>query len=211
MIEEMESEQIAELATALAKAQSVMKAAVINKQNPHFKNKYADLASVFEAVRKPLTDNGLSITQTTQLRDGMFLLVTTMGHVSGQWRRSEYPLPLGAKPQELGSALTYGRRYSLSAICGIAADEDDDGEAAHANGNGTSTVIGEPLTEGELIELMEAADAKECPAERLLQFLNSKRPKGHPEAKSISEIPGNRHDEILEAITLWKKPEKKKK
>lgn len=126
----MESEQTAELATALAKAQAVMGPAIINKVNPHFKNKYADLAAVLEAIRKPLTDNGLAITQVTEVRDGAFLLVTKLRHTSGQWITAEYPLPVGAKPQELGSALTYARRYSLSAITCIAADEDDDAETA---------------------------------------------------------------------------------
>ena len=130
----MHSETTADLAASLAKAQAGMKAATFNKVNPHFKNKYADLAAVLEAIRKPLADNGLSITQTTEVRDGGFVLVTTLHHSSGQWIASEYPLPQAAKPQELGSALTYARRYSLSAIACIAADEDDDAEGARTSG-----------------------------------------------------------------------------
>ncbi len=131
----MESEQTAELAAALAKAQAAMGPAIINRVNPHFKNRYADLAAVFTAI-KPMHDNGLSFTQTTQFRDGVFLLRTTLRHTSGQWIASEHPLPLNAKPQELGSALTYAKRYSLSAMVGVAADEDDDGEATRkTNGN----------------------------------------------------------------------------
>lgn len=130
----MHSEITADLAAALAKAQSGMKAATFNKINPHFKNKYADLSAVLEAIRKPLADNGLSVTQTTEVRDGGFVLVTTLHHSSGQWIASEYPLPQAAKPQELGSALTYARRYSLSAIACIAADEDDDAEGARTSG-----------------------------------------------------------------------------
>ncbi len=115
--------------TALAKAQSQMKAAVINKVNPHFKNRYADLPSVIEALRKPFADNGLAFTHTSPKEDGS-VLVCTLRHVSGECITSFYPLPVGAKPQEYGSALTYGRRYTLSAIAGIAADEDDDAELA---------------------------------------------------------------------------------
>lgn len=139
----MESEQTAELATALAKAQAVMGPAIINKMNPHFKNKYADLAAVLDAIRKPLADNGLSVTQTTEIRDGGFVLVTRLRHTSGQWVSSDYPLPVGAKPQELGSALTYARRYSLSALACIAADEDDDAESA--NGQPASTPKASPI------------------------------------------------------------------
>jgi hypothetical protein len=130
------SEQTAELSAALAKAQSSMRAAAFNRINPHFRSKYADLASVLDAIRKPLSDNGLSTTQVTEIREGQFLLVTTLWHASGQWIASEYPLPLGAKPQELGSALTYARRYSLSALVCIASEEDDDANAASKSGNG---------------------------------------------------------------------------
>ena len=120
---------INELAAALAKAQGVMENATMNRVNPHFKSKYADLASVWDAVRKPLSENGLAVVQI--ITDGK--LVTLLMHTSGQWVQSEYPLPPAARPQEMGSALTYARRYSLSAITGIAADEDDDANAAESS------------------------------------------------------------------------------
>ncbi len=127
----MQSEQIDLLAAALVKAQAAMKPASMNSYNPHFKSKYADLASVIEAIRKPLTDNGLSFTQTMQVsKDDGFFLATMLMHTSGQCLWSEYPLPANATPQQMGSALTYARRYSLSAITGTAADEDDDGDKA---------------------------------------------------------------------------------
>lgn len=134
----MQSETTDALNAALAKAQSAMKAAPFDRTNPHFKNKYATLASVIDTVRKPLADNGLSYTQTTEIREKGFVLVTTLRHSSGQWVASEYPLPIAAKPQELGSALTYARRYSLSAIACIAADDDDDAEGARTNGQVSS-------------------------------------------------------------------------
>jgi hypothetical protein len=129
-----QSENIDALTGALAKAQAVMKAAPLNKTNPHFKNRYADLASVIDAIRKPLADNGIAVTQTTELRDGAFCLVTRLAHSSGQWLAGEYLLPANVSPQQLGSALTYARRYSLSAIACIAADEDDDAEGARKEG-----------------------------------------------------------------------------
>jgi hypothetical protein len=132
------SEQTAALSEALAKAQAQMTAATFNRVNPHFKSKYADLASVLDAIRKPLADNALSVTQTTEIRDQGLVLVTTLRHSTGQWIASEYPLPTGVKPQELGSALTYARRYSLSAIACIAADEDDDAEGARTSGQVSS-------------------------------------------------------------------------
>lgn len=149
----MQSENTAELAAALAVAQSQMGAAVYNKQNPHFKNRYADLAAVLDAIRGPLSDNGLSVTQTTEIREGGFVLVTTLHHATGQWIASEYPLPLAAKPQELGSAMTYARRYSLSAIACIAADDDDDAEAAREGGQTSST----PKAKGSPIKPVPAS------------------------------------------------------
>ncbi len=131
----MQSDQIDLLAAALVKAQAAMKPATLNKKNPFYGSRYADLASVIEAFRKPLTDNGLAFTQTTQYgaADGLYL-ITTLLHTSGQWLRAEYPLPANATPQQMGSALTYARRYSLSAITGTAADEDDDGDKAEVQG-----------------------------------------------------------------------------
>jgi hypothetical protein len=134
----MRSEQINELAAALAKAQGTMKNAAFDKQNPHYRNSYASLASVTDAIKGPLAANGLSYSQATEIREGGFVLLTTLMHSSGQWIASEYPLPSGAKPQELGSALTYARRYSLSALACIAADEDDDAEGARTNGQVSS-------------------------------------------------------------------------
>ncbi len=148
----MQSEQISELATALAKAQGEMKAAAFNRVNPHFKNKYADLAAIWEAVRGPLSKHGLSVTQTEESygnNDSEFRLhlTTTLLHSSGQWIKSMRPLPLGVRPQEYGSALTYARRYSLASIVGIAADEDDDAntaQSAKTNGKTAQAVRDNP-------------------------------------------------------------------
>lgn len=118
------------LATALAKAQSEMSNAAFNKVNPHFKNKYADLAAIRDAVMPALNKHGLALVQMTAIHDGAMTLVTRILHESGEIIESQYPLPMAARPQELGSALTYARRYSMAAICGIAAEEDDDGNTA---------------------------------------------------------------------------------
>lgn len=124
------SEDIKELAAALAKAQGQMTFAVKDAVNPHFKSRYSDLASVWEACRKPLTDNGLSVIQGAACHDNVVVIDSMLLHSSGQWIKCV--LTLEAKdpyPQAIGSAITYGRRYLLSAMVGIAPD-DDDGEAA---------------------------------------------------------------------------------
>jgi len=148
------SEQISELAAALAAAQGMMENAVMNRVNPHFKSKYADLAAIFDAARKPLSANGLAIVQT--IGDGV--LHTRLLHTSGQWIASEHPLPMSGRPQEIGSALTYARRYSLSALIGIAADEDDDANAAQkAAKNGPQPP--EFITDEQAEELAKAIEA----------------------------------------------------
>lgn len=165
-----------ELSASLAKAQGAMKVAVFDRQNPHFKNRYASLAATIEAIRKPLADNGLSITQTTEMRNSAFVLVTTLRHSSGQWVESEYPLPISAKPQELGSALTYARRYSVAAIASIAADDDDDAEGARVQGQTSSTPIAAaPITEEQVESLQTMIVEVNANIQSFCKYLGVKR------------------------------------
>lgn len=128
------SESIEMLATALAKAQGEMTPAAKDSTNPHFKSKYADLASAWEAARGPCSRNGLSVIQGFDPgADGSLVIVTRLLHSSGQWIESILVFyPIDNKPQTIGSCITYGRRYALMAILGIAPDDDDDGNAASA-------------------------------------------------------------------------------
>ena len=128
------SESIKELATALAKAQGEIKGAVKDSANPFFKSKYADLASVVEAIRAAFAKNGLSYTQhISDSEKNEVRVETIIMHSSGEWLScGVLALPVSkADAQGYGSALTYARRYSLSAAAGVAA-EDDDGNAAVA-------------------------------------------------------------------------------
>lgn len=134
------SEQIGDLAGALAKAQGEMKSAAKDTQNTFYKSSYADLAAVMEACREPLSKNALAVVQTVDYAGDEIWLETTLAHSSGQWMRSKYPIrPVKNDPQGVGSAQTYARRYSLMAMVGIVASDDDDGNAASGkstNGNG---------------------------------------------------------------------------
>ena len=128
----MHSEQIGKLTEALSKAQGEIKAAVKDSSNPFFKSSYADLASVWDACRKPLSSNGLAVVQTTELTEKGIILVTMLAHSSGEWMSGTLPVrPVKDDPQGMGSAITYMRRYALAAIAGVAPEEhDDDGNAA---------------------------------------------------------------------------------
>ncbi len=124
------SEQINELATALSKAQGQIEGAKKDSINPHFRNRYADLASVWDACREALTTNGLSVVQSAENCEAGYGVTTMLLHTSGQWMRGTlYLKPAKDDPQGAGSALTYARRYALSSMVGIA-PEDDDANAA---------------------------------------------------------------------------------
>ena len=129
-----QSENINELFAALSKAQGELKNADKNSINPHFKSKYADLSEFIDASREPLSKYNLSVIQTMGKDDqGILSLFTTLGHSSGQWIRSIFPLICkdDKNIQSWGSSITYIRRYCLGAIIGIAPDEaDDDGNKA---------------------------------------------------------------------------------
>jgi len=122
----------AKLYSALAKAQGEMGSAKFNKVNPHFRNNYASLSSIMDTCKKPLSDNGLSILQIIKTDDkGQMFLITRLAHSSGQFIESSFGLKAEKNTiQGLGSALTYAKRYSLSSLLGIVADDDDDGNVA---------------------------------------------------------------------------------
>ena len=120
-----------ELASALAKAQGMMKAAIKDSTNPHFKSKYADLTSVWEACRDALTKNGLSVVQSTDFDGDTVWIETILLHSSGEHIKGRYPLrPQQQTPQGYGSAISYARRYALAAMVGVVSDDDDGNEAS---------------------------------------------------------------------------------
>lgn len=126
----IKSEQINEIAAALSKAQANIKGAIKDSSNPFFKSKYADLESVIGCSREALSDNNLSFVQLTRVDGDKITLETMLMHSSGQFIVSEYPIiTQKTDSQSIGSAITYARRYSLTAMLGIP-QVDDDGNAA---------------------------------------------------------------------------------
>lgn len=131
------SDTIAEIAKALALAQAEMRGALKDSENPHLKSKYADLASVWDACREPLTKNGLSVVQSTRMEGSAVVVVTVLLHTSGEYISGEISLPpVKSDPQGHGSAITYARRYALAAMVGVS-PEDDDGHAGSDRGADT--------------------------------------------------------------------------
>jgi len=157
--------ELNELATALAKAQAEITAAKMNAVNPFFNSRYATLAAVWDAVREPLTKNGLSVVQLPT-SDGKIVTLTTMLlHASGQRISSKITAPLGQAKnpvQGMGSTITYLRRYALAALCGVVSDEDADGNSAvvaqkKQKSNAVKKVYGTP--ESFLRRVNEKTDA----------------------------------------------------
>lgn len=118
---------------ALAKAQAKIEPAPKDSTNPHFKSKYADLASASNACRGALTDEGIAITQWLLHSEDNRLHIVTRLACSGEWMQGRFSLPVGKlDAQGYGAACTYARRYALTAAVGVVADDDDDGNAASA-------------------------------------------------------------------------------
>ncbi len=140
MSESHQSETLGQLAAALAKAQGAIKNAAREtlNANPHINKKYADLASVWDACRAPLAENGLAVVQRVTTEGDEVTVTTMLLHASGEFvsdSASARVAPIGAQQwvQALGLTVTYLRRYQLSALVGVAAaNEDTDGEGASA-------------------------------------------------------------------------------
>ncbi len=137
MSDMIQSDEIAEIASALAKAQGVIKNPEKLRTNPHFRSKYADLATGLDCIRPPLSANGIAIIQAPGINaDGVYL-TTRLIHSSGQYLGCIYPVASSsADHQKLGAALTYAKRQALFSLVGICGDDDLDGEDIKTSGDG---------------------------------------------------------------------------
>jgi hypothetical protein len=167
----LQSESVKELNTALAKAQGELFAAKKDSINPHFKSKYADLASVWEACREALSSNGLSVTQMpAEFQNNIMTLVTRISHSSGEWLEQTMTCPVGKPdPQGIGSCLTYMRRYALAAVVGVYQDDDDANSASYAPKERPAT-----LTDDELAKIKLLSVATHSDVAKIAQFYGKK-------------------------------------
>jgi len=202
------SEQIGELAAALSKAQGQFKPLLKTAENPFYKSNYATLADQWDSVRQALTENGLALPQTTEILNEDLVLRTTLIHTSGQWLSFLYPVtakgrtlkdkannPVGEeKPdaQAIGSAISYARRYSMAAVLGLAAEEEDDGEAASGRGK----------------QKPQKEQAKESPQADNLQ--DNEMKKLMKQIHAIGAQKGRTHDQLSETLTKFFKVESMK-
>lgn len=205
------SPQINELAAALAKAQAEMRVAALDSENPYFKSRYADFATVVKASRPALTKHGLSVVQQIIVGDdGQTILHTILMHASGQYMESRMRVvPAKNDVQTLGSCITYLKRYAYSALVGVtAADEDDDGEVAMAparivaeKGTSINTKYDprkedrDPISKDQLAELeYELAEYPDI-AEQVLEGLK---------LQTIADMPKSKYRVSIERIRTIK-------
>ena len=185
---------INELVTALSKAQGEMQAAIKSRTNPFYKSTYADLGSVWDAARPVLSKYGLCIMQTTEIQpDNKIVMITTLAHLSGQWVKSYLPLnPSKNDNQGIGAAITYLRRYSLSAIVGVVCDDDDDGEMDAGRGK-TQNNYHQRNTSSQSYKSVPAIQIQEPEPESI----------GEAEVVSLQDLINNLDEDSIKAFQEW--------
>jgi hypothetical protein len=206
------SEHINELATALAKAQADIEGASKDATNPAFGGrKYADLSAVWRACRGPLTANGLSVVQVPGFADGRISVETILLHASGQWICGEVSVPLEKEPgrnasQSIGSAVTYLRRYALSAVASVC-PEDDDGESSGAKVGARERPRREPpadadgvlvITKAQRERLFAIAGERKVPGDDLKAILVRIAGTG-----STRKLPMDKYEAVVDAVQAW--------
>lgn len=186
------SENINEIAAALAAAQAEIQNPSKSADNPFFKSKYADLAEVLSVVRPAFSKQKLSVVQMPFTSESGQIGVTTLiSHASGQWMQGEVSLPLQVAKnvaQDAGSAITYLRRYALAAASGVA-QEDLDASLGDKN---TGTVINlAPITKAQQDEIVGLVEQTGSDMTAVLKFA---------EAETIDQISASNLQKVMDAL-----------
>jgi hypothetical protein len=227
---EIMSADISKLAEALSKMQGSTPAIPKNKSvtvplkdNKKYSYSYADLAGIWEAIRPSMSQNGLSISQTFVEQDDHIQLITVLFHSSGQWIKSYLKIITnGLRIQDIGSAMTYNRRYALSAILGLSTDDDEDGALAneHARTKKEATKqpvaqVQEPETPQDIISVEEAVDLENMLAmeepiyrEDLLKYFSNVT---KTEYKNFFGLPRKHYDAAIRSVKRRREEKFKKK
>ena len=213
------SDQIAQLAAAMAKAQPAIAPAIKDAANPFFKSKYADLGEVWRVIQAAFAPHGLSVLQVPETaEDGSVTLTTMVLHESGEWIAGTMPVRVVKDdPQGVGSGITYARRYALSAMCGVVA-EDDDGEAAMGRGNGNGHQQAAPPTREKTIGndgsaklatlCAQVAEATGYERRSLLATVKEMAVKfGHEKVADMTIAEGKQVEEYLKTIEPASEPD----
>jgi hypothetical protein len=162
------SPEITAIAEAIVSAQAEFGAAIKDSANPAYRSKYADLSSCIEATQKALSKHGIAVMQAPQLDGQMVTITTRLQHKSGQWYESDLTLPAVQRErfdaQSVGSAITYGRRYSLQAILNLATTDDDGNAASGIGSHEAAQAVGKAKAEEYKKKREEREAAQAVPA-----------------------------------------------
>lgn len=183
----------AKLYKALSKAQGEIENAKFNKVNPHFKSKYTDLGGLRDAYQKCLSKYGLCLTQFFEDRQGGMVLVTRLAHDSGEYLDSKFTILVGANEtmQQIGSKITYARRFSIGSITGIGTEEDDDANCV--SGSKAKEMAKLTIEQEEQLRLLyEEAGSEQS------KFLN------WAQASSVKEITADKFEASLKVLNSLK-------
>jgi hypothetical protein len=158
------SAEIGAISKAMAAFQATVENASKKSINPAFKSKYADLAEVLNTVREDLGKHGLALMQFPSFQDGVAHVETILSHESGQWMAGLASAPVTKQDaQGVGSAITYLRRYSIAAVCGVAQEDDDAngsvGRKADKQEDPSAALIAPILAAPDMDKLRKAYDA----------------------------------------------------
>ena len=197
------SEKTNEFYTAKAKAQLAL-TNVETDAFGNFKNAYASLAATMDAVRPVLAANGIALSQFTRLDGDVMMLVTRLSHTSGQFEEGDFPVcKFPARSHDMGSGMTYSRRYSLLAAVGIApTDEPGEDDGSLANNTPIPAPKREKLAElktnqsSELLKQLTETMQKCVSNTALLEWADENRPKSETLTKEDRKIIGEEYTKM---------------
>ena len=162
------------ISTAFVKAQKAFGPALKTSTNPHFKSKYADLAACIEAVIDALNNNGIALVQQSHHCEDGVIVETLFVHESGEVISGGKFHVVASKqdPQGYGSAMTYARRYSLQAACGIAPEDDDGNRAIAPTPTVQKPTVQKPTVQKPTKPVAEPLERELRTKEELLKIIN---------------------------------------
>jgi len=183
------------LAAALVAAQAAMPTVKKDATNPHFNSRFMSLNVLIEETRPLLNEQGLALIQEPCVSDlGAPVLRTVLIHTSGERLEFETPLLVGTQNmQQLGSAITYARRYAWAALLGIASEDDDDGNNAGTAAPAAKAKAAKVISDAQRRRLFAIAGEHSIGLDQLRQIIADVT--GNPEAST--KIPADRYDDIV--------------
>ena len=120
------SEKISNLMPAFFEASKKLENPTAIADNPFYKSKYTPLDYLIKHIKKAINQHGLCVVQSPELQENEIIITTRLYHVTGEWLETQTGVPAGKDAQKIGAAITYARRYALSALFNIASDMDND-------------------------------------------------------------------------------------